>query len=212
MLKIYEIYGSIQGESKYQGYPCAFLRLSGCNLRCSWCDTEYAFSGGEDMTVESILEKIGELGIGLVEVTGGEPLAQEECFDLMTALCDAGYEVLLETGGSIDCERVDERVKKIIDFKAPLSLMEKENDWNNIKYLKEGDEVKIVVGDRGDYDWAREKIAEHGLTEKTEVSLSPVHGKLEPAELSAWILEDSLDVRLNLQIHKYIWGEQTRGV
>lgn len=208
MLKISEIYSSIQGESSYQGLPCVFVRLTGCNLRCSWCDTAYAFFGGEEKSIDDILSEIKETGLSLVEITGGEPLVQEECYKLMSALCDAELIVLLETGGSIDTVKVDKRVKKIIDFKTPSSLMVDENDWNNISRLIAGDEVKFVIGDRADYDWSLEMIKEHELEEKTIVNLSPVHNVLQPAELIKWIMDDSLDVRLNLQIHKYIWGEK----
>ncbi|MCH8305579.1 radical SAM protein [Candidatus Marinimicrobia bacterium MT.SAG.3] len=212
MLKISEIYSSIQGESSYQGLPCVFVRLTGCNLRCSWCDTAYAFFGGEEMSIDEILNDVKEKGISLVEITGGEPLIQEECYGLMTALCDEGMIVLLETGGSIDTVKVDERVKKIIDFKAPSSLMVDENDWNNVSRLTAGDELKFVIGDRADYDWSLEMIKEYELEEKTIINLSPVHNVLQPADLVKWVLEDGLDVRVNLQLHKYIWGEKAMGV
>ncbi|MCH8299262.1 MAG: radical SAM protein [Candidatus Marinimicrobia bacterium] len=212
MLKISEIYSSIQGESSYQGLPCVFVRLTGCNLRCSWCDTAYAFFGGEEMSIDEILNDVKEKGISLVEITGGEPLIQEECYGLMTALCDEGMIVLLETGGSIDTVKVDERVKKIIDFKAPSSLMVDENDWSNVSRLTAGDELKFVIGDRADYDWSLEMIKEYELEEKTIINLSPVHNVLQPADLVKWVLEDGLDVRVNLQLHKYIWGEKAMGV
>ncbi len=212
MLKISEIYSSIQGESSYQGLPCVFVRLTGCNLRCSWCDTAYAFFGGEEMSIDEILNDVKKTGISLVEITGGEPLIQEECYGLMTALCDEGMIVLLETGGSIDTVKVDERVKKIIDFKAPSSLMVDENDWNNVSRLTAGDELKFVIGDRADYDWSLEMIKEYELEEKTIINLSPVHNVLQPADLVKWVLEDGLDVRVNLQLHKYIWGEKAMGV
>ena len=212
MLKISEIYSSIQGESSYQGLPCVFVRLTGCNLRCSWCDTAYAFFGGEDKSIEEILNTVKETGSPLVEITGGEPLIQEECYGLMTALCDEGMIVLLETGGSIDTVKVDERVKKIIDFKAPSSLMVDENDWNNVSRLAAGDELKFVIGDRADYDWSLEMIKEYELEEKTIINLSPVHNVLQPADLVKWVIEDGLDVRVNLQLHKYIWGEKAIGV
>ena len=192
--------------------PCVFVRLSGCNLRCAWCDTAYAFFGGEEQSVDEIMEEIRQSGPLLVEITGGEPLMQRECYDLMKKLCDENYIVLLETGGSIDTVEVDPRVKKIIDFKAPSSLMVDENDWNNVSRLNGGDEVKFVIGDRADYDWSLKKIKEQGLEEKTIVNLSPVHNSLKPAELVKWVLEDGIDVRVNLQIHKYIWGENAIGV
>ena len=212
LLKIYEIYTSIQGESSYQGLPCVFVRLSGCNLRCAWCDTAYAFFGGEEKSVDEILEEVRQSGPLLVEITGGEPLMQHGCYDLMKKLRDENYIVLLETGGSIDTVDVDQRVKKIIDFKAPSSLMVDENDWNNVSRLSGGDEVKFVIGDRADYDWSLKMIKEQGLEEKTIVNLSPVHNSLKPAELVKWIMEDGIDVRVNLQIHKYIWGENAVGV
>jgi len=189
-----------------------FVRLTGCNLRCSWCDTAYAFYGGEEKNVGDILKEVKETGLSLVEITGGEPLIQEECYGLMSTLCDEGLIVLLETGGSIDTIKVDERVKKIIDFKTPSSLMVDENDWNNISRLIAGDEVKFVISDRADYNWSHDMIKEYELEDKTIVNLSPVHNVLQPAELIKWIIDDSLDVRLNLQLHKYIWGEKAVGV
>lgn len=212
MLKISELYSSIQGESSYQGLPCVFVRLTGCNLRCSWCDTAYAFFGGEDKRLEDVLKEVKEKGLSLVEITGGEPLIQEECYELMTILCDEGMIVLLETGGSIDTIKVDERVKKIIDFKTPSSLMVDENEWNNISRLKAGDEVKFVICDRADYEWSIDIIKKYDLEAKTVVNLSPVYNVLEPSELVKWIMEDSLDIRVNLQLHKYIWGEKKVGV
>ena len=212
MLKIYEIYTSIQGESSYQGLPCVFIRLRGCNLRCAWCDTAYAFFGGEEKSIKEIMAEVKEAGPLLVELTGGEPLMQGECYALMKKLCDKEYEVLLETGGSIDTKEVDPRVKKIIDFKTPSSLMVDENNWDNLSRLNPGDELKFVIGDRADYMWALNIIKENGLEEKTIVNLSPVHGVLSPSELAKWMLDDKIDVRMNVQIHKYIWGEQTLGV
>ena len=212
MLKIYEIYTSIQGESSYQGLPCVFIRLSGCNLRCAWCDTAYAFFGGEEKSIKEIMAEVKDSGPLLVEITGGEPLIQSECYALMKELCDQKYEVLLETGGSIDTIKVDPRVRKIIDFKTPSSLMVDENNWDNISRLNPGDELKFVIGDSADYDWALNIIKKNGLEEKTIVNLSPVHGVMSPSELTKWMLEDKIDVRVNLQIHKYIWGENTIGV
>lgn len=212
MLKIYEIYTSIQGESSYQGLPCVFIRLSGCNLRCAWCDTAYAFFGGEEKSIKEIMAEVKESGPLLVEITGGEPLMQSECYALMKELCDQKYEVLLETGGSIDTIEVDPRVRKIIDFKTPSSLMVDENNWDNISRLNPGDELKFVIGDRADYDWALKIIKKNGLEEKTIVNLSPVHGVMSPSELTKWMLEDKIDVRVNVQLHKYIWGEHTVGV
>ena len=212
MLKVYEIYTSIQGESSYQGLPCVFIRLSGCNLRCAWCDTAYAFFGGEEKSIKEIMAEVKESGPLLVELTGGEPLVQSECYPLMKELCDQKYEVLLETGGSIDTMKVDPRVRKIIDFKTPSSLMVDENNWDNISRLNPGDELKFVIGDRSDYDWALNIIKKNGLEDKTIVNLSPVHGVMSPSELTKWVLEDKIDVRVNVQLHKYIWGEHTLGV
>lgn len=212
MLKIYELYTSIQGESSYQGLPCVFIRLSGCNLRCAWCDTAYAFFGGEEKSIKNIISEVKEAGPLLVEITGGEPLMQDECYDLMKELCDEDYVVLLETGGSIDTKEVDPRVKKIIDFKTPSSLMVDENNWDNILRLNPGDELKFVIGDRADYDWSINIIKEKSLEEKTIVNFSPVHGVMSPSELAKWILNDKIDVRVNVQVHKYIWGEYTTGV
>ncbi len=212
MLKIYEIYTSIQGESSYQGLPCVFIRLSGCNLRCAWCVTAYAFFGGEEKSIKEIMSEVKEAGPLLVEITGGEPLMQSECYALMKELCDQEYEVLLETGGSIDTIEVDPRVRKIIDFKTPSSLMVNENNWDNISRLNPGDELKFVIGDRADYDWALNIIKKNGLEDKTIVNLSPVHGVMNPSELTKWVLEDKIDVRVNVQLHKYIWGEHTLGV
>jgi len=212
LLKIYEIYTSIQGESSYQGLPCVFIRLSGCNLRCAWCDTAYAFFGGEEKSIKEIMAEVKDSGPLLVEITGGEPLIQSECYPLMKELCDQKYEVLLETGGSIDTIEVDPRVRKIIDFKTPSSLMVDENNWDNISRLNPGDELKFVIGDRADYDWALKIIEKNGLEEKAIVNLSPVHGVMSPSELTKWMLEDKIDVRVNVQLHKYIWGEHTVGV
>ena len=211
-MKIYEIYTSIQGESSYQGLPCVFIRLSGCNLRCAWCDTAYAFFGGEEKSIKEIMSEVKGTGPLLVEITGGEPLMQSECYALLKELCDQKYEVLLETSGSIDTIEVDQRVRKIIDFKTPSSLMVDENNWDNISRLNPGDELKFVIGDRADYDWALNIIEKNGLEEKTIVNLSPVHGVMSPSELTKWMLEDKIDVRVNVQIHKYIWGEHTVGV
>ncbi len=211
-MRISEIYESIQGESTYAGHPCTFVRLTGCNMRCSWCDTAYAFYGGSEKSVEEVLTAVEGYGHRLVEVTGGEPLIQEEVFPLMSALCDEGHTVLLETGGSIDTSEVDPRVIKIVDFKPPASFMTKRNCWANVERLNGHDEVKFVIGDREDYEWSAAKVAEHGPVERATVNFSPVHGRLDPQDLVAWILEDGLEVRINLQTHKYIWGEDAVGV
>ncbi|AFN73795.1 putative radical-activating enzyme, radical SAM superfamily [Melioribacter roseus P3M-2] len=212
MLKVNEIYYSIQGESSRAGLPCVFVRLTYCNLRCSYCDTEYAFYDGIDMSKEEILEKVNEYGCKLVELTGGEPLVQKESLDLMKSLCDSGYEVMLETGGSLPIDNVDKRVMIIMDLKCPSSKMEKKNRYENIEFLKPGDEVKFVIGDRNDYEWSLNKIKEFELDKKCGVLFSTVFGKLEPVTLLNWILADKLNVRFQLQMHKYIWKPETKGV
>lgn len=211
-LLISEIYRSIQGESSYAGRPCVFVRLTGCPLRCKWCDSAYAFQGGERMGIETILERVAELGGGLVEVTGGEPLIQEGCLDLMTGLCDAGHEVLLETSGAFEIGGVDPRVVKIVDIKCPDSGEASRNRWENLSLLGAKDEVKLVLASRADYEWGRRIVEEFGLGGSRITHFSPAWGLLDPAELAGWILEDELDVRLQLQLHKLLWPEKTRGV
>jgi 7-carboxy-7-deazaguanine synthase len=211
-LVINEIFHSIQGESSHAGRPCTFIRLSYCNIRCSYCDTPYAFNDGVEMTIADILERIKTYRCRLVEVTGGEPLFQEGVHTLLTCLCDYGYEVLLETGGTIDIGDVDSRVKRIVDFKCPSSNMMKKNEWKNIDYLRPTDEVKFVIGTREDYDWAKSMISNYGIQSRSPVLMSVVFGVLEPLQLCEWILEDRLDVRFQLQSHKYIWSPETRGV
>lgn len=212
MLVVNEIFHSIQGESTHAGRPCVFVRLTYCNLRCSYCDTEYAFEEGEEMSVEDIIKKIDSYHCNLVEITGGEPLLQPAVHHLMTLLCDRGYEVLLETSGSMDISVVDPRVKRIIDFKCPSSGMEMRNFWDNVYYLKDDDEVKFVIGDKNDYEWAKGIIKKYDLLKKTVVLMGVVNGILEPKKLAEWILNDRLNVRYQLQIHKYIWSPDTRGV
>jgi 7-carboxy-7-deazaguanine synthase len=211
-LVINEIYQSIQGESTHTGRRCIFIRLTYCNIRCSYCDSAYAFEEGREMTIEDILNEVRRYDCRLVEITGGEPLFQENAPLLMTRLCDAGYEVLLETGGTIDISTVDPRVKRIVDFKCPSSGMVKKNYWNNTEQLRQDDEVKFVIGTRDDYEWSREMIGRHRLAEKATVLMSVVFGKLEPVQLCGWILQDNLDVRFQLQAHKYIWSPETKGV
>lgn len=211
-LVINEIFHSIQGESSFAGMPCVFVRLTYCNIRCTYCDTEYAFYEGKRMSIDEIVAAVEAYGCKRVEVTGGEPLFQADVHPLMARLCDAGYDVLLETGGSLDISSVDPRVRRIVDFKCPSSAMEKKNLWANAGLLNANDEVKFVIGDRNDYDWSKAKMAEHGLTAKCPVLMSVVFGKLEPVELSEWILADKLDVRFQLQMHKYIWHPEKRGV
>ncbi|MFN0159216.1 MAG: 7-carboxy-7-deazaguanine synthase QueE [Bacteroidota bacterium] len=211
-LTINEIFFSIQGESSYMGKPCVFVRLTYCNLRCTYCDTEYAFHEGTPMSVDEIVAKVQSYGCNLVEVTGGEPLVQEGCLDLMHRLCDQGFEVLLETGGSIDISTVDQRVKRIVDLKCPSSGMEKKNLWSNVDHLKQGDEAKFVIGNKDDFDWAVDIIDKYRLEQRCTVLMSPVFGVLQPIDLAGWILENKVPVRFQLQMHKYIWEPETRGV
>ncbi len=212
MLKINEIFYSIQGESSAAGLPTTFVRLTGCNLRCTYCDTEYAFYEGEDFTVEEAIQKVKEHGCKLVEVTGGEPLMQKDVFPFMTQLCDKGFDVMLETSGSLPIEKVDKRVKIIMDLKTPSSGMMNKNLYENIEYLKPNDEVKFVIGTQEDYNWSKEQIEKFGLTEKANVLFSPVFNSIEPKQIVEWILNDKLNVRFQLQMHKYIWEPETRGV
>ena len=211
-LTINEIFYSIQGESSYSGMPCVFVRLTYCNLRCGWCDTEYAFYEGRKMSLEEILMDVARYGCRLVEVTGGEPLAQEGVHELMKTLCDSGYEVLLETSGSMSIENVDPRVKRIVDIKCPGSGMMKHNLWENIEYLKPADEVKFVIGNKEDFDWAGDIIQQYRLDARCPILVSPVFGGLQPIELAQWVLDNRMNVRLQLQMHKYIWEPETRGV
>jgi len=212
MLKVNEIFYSVQGESSYSGMPCVFVRLTYCNLRCSYCDTEYAFYEGEDKSIEEILRKVKSYECSLVEITGGEPLIQKESLSLMKKLCDEGFEVMLETGGSLPVKDVDERIKIIMDLKCPSSKMEKKNLYKNIDYLKPTDEVKFVIGNKKDYDWSKEIINKYKLIDSSQILFSVVFGELEPVTLVNWILEDKLKVRYQLQMHKYIWKPETKGV
>lgn len=213
MLIVNEIYLSIQGESSKAGLPCVFVRLTYCNLRCTYCDTEYAFYDGKELSIEEIISEVKKYDCKLVEITGGEPLVQmTECLELMSRLCDEGFEVMIETGGSLSIKEIDKRVMIIMDLKCPSSGMEKKNLEDNIDFLKSTDEVKFVIGDREDYEWSKEQIMKYFLTEKCQVLFSVVFGKLEPATLVNWIIEDKLDVRYQLQTHKYIWHPETKGV
>ena len=212
MIKVNEIYFSIQGESTKAGLPCVFVRLTYCNLRCNYCDTEYAFFEGKDFTIEEIVEKVKTYNCRLVEITGGEPLFQKECYDLLKRLCKDGFEVLLETGGSLPIKEIDKGVKIIMDLKCPSSRMVKKNLYDNINYLKPFDEIKFVVGSREDYEWTKEIIKKYDLYNKCEVLLSVVFGELEPLTLVNWILEDKLNVRFQLQMHKFIWDPLAKGV
>ena len=213
VLKINEIFYSIQGESTKAGLPCVFIRLTYCNIRCVYCDTEYAFYEGIDRTIEDIIKEVRSFNCNLVEITGGEPLVQENVHILMKDLCDLGYEVLIETGGTLPIENIDPRVKVIMDIKTPYSKMDKKNRYENIQYLKKKDEVKFVIGSREDYEWVKEVIIKYDLINKAgQVLLSPVFDKVENIQLAEWILQDKLDVRFQLQMHKYIWHPETRGV
>jgi len=211
MLTVSEIFLSIQGEGTRAGRPCAMIRLSGCNLRCTWCDTQYAWEGGENMSVDQILAAVGEFQCPLVEVTGGEPLIQPEVLRLLSRLLDSGYETLLETNGSLDISQVDPRVVRIVDFKCPGSGEDPRNLWANVEHLTDRDEVKFVLVDRTDYVFARGALREYALTEKCPVIFSPVLGRLEPSALADWILEDKLDVRIGLQLHRIIFPQKDRG-
>ncbi|MCG3778195.1 MAG: 7-carboxy-7-deazaguanine synthase [Nitrospira sp.] len=211
-MRITEIFYSIQGESSYVGQPCVFVRLTGCPLRCTWCDTDYAFYGGHDCSIDEVLAKVQTYGSRLVEVTGGEPLAQPESLPLMVRLCDAGYIVLLETSGSIDIAPVDPRVHIILDVKCPGSGMTERMHWPNLTALTAKDEAKFVLTNRADYDWAKEILALHHVTDRCPALFSPVFGSLDLRQLAEWILADRLPVRFQLQLHKYIWAPDMRGV
>jgi 7-carboxy-7-deazaguanine synthase len=212
-LRVHEIYASIQGESTFAGLPCTFVRLSRCNLRCRWCDTPQAFEGGREMSLGDVLEEALSFGTPLVELTGGEPLLQPGAIPLLRELCDEGRTVLLETSGERDISSVDPRVHRIMDLKAPGSGESERNRWENIAHLGQRDEVKIVLADRTDYEWARGVIEAHGLAKRVhEVLLSPVWGELDPKELVQWVLQDDLPVRVQIQMHKVIWDADTQGV
>ena len=206
MLRLTEIFFSLQGEASRAGLPTVFVRLTGCPLRCTWCDTTYSFTGGEPATVESILAEVKKYPARQVCVTGGEPLSQKECPALLTALCDAGYDVSLETSGALDIAGVDPRVSCIMDLKAPGSGEADKNLWANLEHLKARDEIKIVIASRADYEWAREALRQHRLNERCPVLLSPAQGLVEPRDLAEWILADGLDVRFQMQLHKLLWG------
>jgi len=213
MLTINEIFYSVQGESSYAGRPCVFVRLTACDLRCSWCDTPYAFHEGTKRPLDDVLEELDAYACPLVEVTGGEPLLQEDVYPLMEQLLERGRTVLLETGGHRSTARVPDRVVTILDVKCPGSGESAKNDWSNLDRLRPQDEVKFVVKDRADYEYARDVIARHGLAARAAaIHLSPVHGVMNPRTLSEWVLADNLPVRVQLQLHKYIWDPATRGV
>jgi len=217
-LAVTEIFHSIQGESTWAGAPCTFVRLTGCPLRCVWCDTAYAFHGGERMRLDRIVQEVRKQSASLVEITGGEPLSQPAATELAEMLLDEGYTVLVETSGAIDVSGLDERVHRIMDLKCPGSGESQRNRWENLEHLTGRDEIKFVVKDRADYEWARDAIGENGLGRRVEegslgaLLMSPVWGEIDLEELTGWILEDALPVRFQLQLHKLVWGHERQGV
>ena len=211
-LKINEIYYSVQGESTHAGRPCIFIRLTYCNLRCSYCDTEYAFYDGKDMEITYIMSKIKRWDCNLVEVTGGEPLFQDECIDLLNELVNSNYEVMLETGGSLSISDVPKKVVKIVDFKCPSSGMVKRNLWSIVDDLQAHDEVKFVIGNREDFDWAKDRITEYSLDKICTLLFSPTFGEIDPQQIVEWILDENLPVRMQQQMHKMIWSPEEKGV
>ena len=211
-LKINEIYYSVQGESTHAGRPCIFIRLTYCNLRCSYCDTEYAFYDGKDMEITDIISEIKRWDCNLVEVTGGEPLFQDECIDLLNELVNSNYEVMLETGGSLSISDVPKKVVKIVDFKCPSSGMVKKNLWSIVDDLQAHDEVKFVIGNREDFDWAKDRITEYSLDKICTLLFSPTFGEIDPQQIVEWILAENLPVRMQLQMHKMIWSPEEKGV
>lgn len=205
-LRLTEVFLSLQGETSRAGLPTVFIRLTGCPLRCRWCDTPYSFQGGETVTLNSILTRVAEYGVSTVCVTGGEPLAQKNCPTLLSALCDAGYSVSLETSGALDVGMVDPRVSRIVDIKPPESGEEARNRWENIAHLTPRDEIKFVLASRADYEWAREVMRSQKLDQVCPLLFSPVQGELPPAQLAEWVLADRLPVRMQVQLHKILWG------
>ena len=208
VIKINEIFFSLQGESSRIGLPTVFIRLTGCPMRCNYCDTAYAFNGGENLTIHAILAKVASYKTQYITVTGGEPLAQRECLDLLTTLCDSSYEVSLETGGALTIKDVDPRVKIILDIKTPGSGEVKNYHWPNLNYLKAKDEIKLVITDHEDYLWAKNTIQEKNLLENFDILFSPSFEQVESQDLAEWILKDQLPVRLQLQLHKILWGQK----
>jgi 7-carboxy-7-deazaguanine synthase len=209
-MRITEIYQSIQGESSYAGRPCVFVRTTGCDLRCVWCDSEFTFTGGTRMTLDEIIAEVESYGCQLVELTGGEPLLQPEIYELANRLCNAGHKVLIETGGHRDISKLDPRVVRIMDLKCPASGESEKNLWSNLDHLRPDDEVKFVIADRRDYEWTRRVIREHRLEERAQILLSTVFGQVEPERVVAWMLEDGLRARFQLQLHKLIWPPEAR--
>ena len=213
MLRVTEIFKSIQGESSHAGRPCTFVRLTGCPMRCVWCDSEYTFTGGESMSLESVLEQVKNFGCRLVEVTGGDPLAQKEALTLIEQLCDQDYEVLIETGGFYSTEGVDPRAKIILDVKCPDSGEVERNHWPNLDRVRPGaDEVKFVVASREDWEYTQKVIEKYKLADRVEILISPVWGRIDLKDLAEWVSASCLPVRMQLQLHKYIWGPEARGV
>jgi len=212
MLAVNEIFHSIQGESSFAGLPCVFVRLSGCNLRCVWCDTAYAFDGGFPMEIAEVLRRVAAYDCRLVEITGGEPMLQPEVIPLMEGLLKQGHEVLLETGGSLPIENVPAGVSRIIDIKCPGSGFSDANHWENLDNLRRGDELKFVLAGRADYEWAADQIRLRNLAGRYPLIFTPVHGELDPGELAGWIVEDRLRVRVQVQLHKLLWPRAERGV
>ena len=209
-MRITEIYQSIQGESSYAGLPCVFIRTTGCDLRCSWCDSEFTFTGGSTMTLEQIIGEVEKYNCELVELTGGEPLLQPEIYELATRLADSGRTVLIETGGHRDISRLDPRVIRIMDLKCPASGECEKNLWSNLDHLRPVDEVKFVIADRGDYEWTLKTIREHRLEDRVGLLISTAFGMIETAQVVTWMLEDNLRARFQLQLHKYIWPPDAR--
>jgi 7-carboxy-7-deazaguanine synthase len=207
-LKITEIFYSLQGEARNVGLPTVFIRLTGCPLRCAYCDTEYAFSGGEWMEIDDIIAQARRYNTSFVTVTGGEPLAQKSCIDLLSRLCDAGFHVSLETSGAILVDKVDVRVEKVLDIKTPASTEDAKNRFENIALLQGGDQVKFVICDESDYLWSRQIIEQYQLVDRCEILFSPSYGQLDATVLADWILRDQLQVRFQVQLHKYLWGDR----
>ena len=207
-LKITEIFHSIQGESNTVGIPTVFIRLTGCPLRCHYCDTAYAFSGGRNVELNEVMRQVEDYGTPYVTVTGGEPLAQKNCLHLLTRLCDQGYKVSLETSGAMDISHVDRRVITVMDIKTPASGEQAKNLWANLAHIKPGDQIKFVLCDRADYDWACSVVRDHNLSDKAEVLFSPAYEQLNAVQLAEWVLQDRLPVRFQLQLHKVLWGNQ----
>lgn len=211
-MRITEIYQSIQGESSFAGLPCVFVRTTGCDLRCVWCDSEFTFSGGTQMSLDEILSEVEKYGCRLVELTGGEPMLQPDIYELTTRLADAGRTVLIETGGHRDISGLDARVIRIMDLKCPASGECERNLWSNLEHLRPVDEVKFVIASREDYEWTRATIREHGLEDRVQILISTAFGMIEPRQVVEWMLEDRLRARFQLQLHKYIWDPDARRV